>query len=198
MKKLNIVKSGILPTVLAFGAILSSCGSASKTVEAKATVDATTTAEAGIIQAQVCSMLGFITNIELKIEDGNYTFTKTLVSYTESDGEYVVSNYAKFEFEGEAKDNGSSSYTLECATSGSYDIDMSMLKTTLGDDMYTMLVYLPASSGTETSTNDATILNYFYTPYVKNNGENTKSMNVTIKDDSVEFEGFSLVAEEEE
>lgn len=182
MKKTSKLVALLLTLTLA-ATTLVGCGA--KTLEGSATVDLMTTAGNSCVQAQVSSMLGITTELSLKVENGTYTFTKKLVAPDGEDG--TKGTNVTFTFNGTAQVDGDTA-TLEPATAVSYDIQW-------GDaiDSLAELGLKPTENGVGS---DAAYLNWFYTPYLKDNGANTNSMKVTVKEGQLSFEGFALAEED--
>lgn len=174
----------------------------SKECKWKATVDVMTSAGNGVLNSQISSMIGAVTDLSLDVDmkSKTYTFTKDYYSISkdesgnpvkDSNNNEVNTLELKFVFKGEVKDNKEETYTLAPATGVEYSIDLGIYYEILNP-----IGCIPFEAGKGTEKDDAKKLDFFYTPYLKNNGSNNSSMNVTVKDGSLSFEGFSLTEEE--
>lgn len=185
MKKTMKALSLILVTALML-CVLAACGG-SKHAEGTATVDVATTAGSGCLNPQVSSMLGATTELKLVIDGDSYTFTKHMTSPTGETGEGVDVTYT---FTGSVSSSNGSTYTLAPATGVSYDIKWGAVA-----DLAAMGL-MPTEEGSGTEADDPSALNWFRTPYLKDNGGNANSMDVTIENGALTFPGFNLVEED--
>lgn len=190
MKKANSIITLMLGVMTLLP--LTSCDNNAK-MEVSATVDVTTTATNSCIHPQVSSMLGAVTNLNLVIDNGKYTFTKNFTADSKDEQGNVTGKTfdVTYVFTGKVEKIDSKSFTLLPAETCNYDISWGIVS-----GLYENAT--PTKDGKGTEKDDATSLNYFYTPYLKKNESNEKSMKVTFEKDSLVFDGFVLSEAEEE
>ena len=188
MKKTKL----ILPLMLGMTTLLSLSACNAKMV-GSAIVDVTTSASNSCIHPQVSSMLGAVTNLNLVIENGSYIFTKNYTADSKDEQGNVTGKTfdVTYIFTGKAEKVEGNTYNLLPAETCNYTISWGIVSGLFPNAT-------PTQDGTGTEKDDATSLNYFYTPYLKNNKKNDQSMKVTFQKDSLEFDGFSLIEAEEE
>lgn len=209
--KAKRIRTSVLAVILALVCICTfafvGCG-ASVNGKGTATVDKNVTVTKGL--GLIFSMMGgATTELSLEIVDGNYTFTKVLKGeMTGQDGTSVDFTVCELTFTGTATKEGDV-FTLAPATGvtavWSLTEDMRGILAGIfgGDDPDNIL----PKAGTYTEANNPKQLNYFYTPYVQYNeegeegnkqGVNNKSMDVTIKDGTLDFGADFPLTEEDE
>ena len=183
MKNIKFIKAFTLGMI----SLLSLASCSDPKMSGTAVVDVTKTAGNSCIHAQISSMLGATTNLSLTIENGAYEFSKNFnADKKDASGKVDGKTFdVTYVFKGKAEKVDGKTYTLLPAETCTYDISWGMIS-----GLYENAT--PTKDGKGTEKDDPTSLNYFYTPYVKNNGKNDQSMKVTFEKDTLVFEGFAL------
>lgn len=183
-------------SVLLLSVLLTSCGA----TQAKGTahVDVMTSAQNGPLHPQVSSMIGAVTDLvlDLDLKAKTYSFVKEYYSYGVDESGAAITSGTKaldvtFTFTGNIQSSKGDTYVLDKASGVSYSASWGSFEATLSP------AGLIPFTGSGNETSNPEMLNYFYTPYLKDNKENTKTMEVTVKDDTLSFPGFSLVEQED-
>lgn len=172
------------------GAAMAGCGE-SGPIEGSATIDAQlTAANSNMLNGQMSTMQNGITVVSLKIDGDSYTLSKHY--YSEHEGAQVPGEFDfMFTFTGSVTSADGDTYVIAPATGCDYTVDWA------GQDelMAGWGQGVPIEGGTGDETTNPDCLNFFYTPYIYDSGENTKSMTVTISEGGLTFEGFNILPE---